>query len=103
MEYYFSITSVPDRNHVIGIINHFITVQVPEVEAYKTYFFPVFRREIFSFIKNPHLTIFPIKQLICAHQKQDASVLDSDIQEMGAVATALSIAASAPSPAYFLD
>ena len=46
MEYYFSITGVPDRKHVMGMINHFDMTHLAEVQPYKTYNYPEFRKKI---------------------------------------------------------
>ena len=40
MEYYFSITGVPESKHVMGMINHFATTHFAEVQPYKTYNYP---------------------------------------------------------------
>ena len=75
MEYYFSITGVPERKLVMGMINHFDTVHFPEVQPYKTYSYPEFRKIICNF-KTPDLTHVNIKELMSAQQKQDESVLE---------------------------
>ena len=76
MEYYFSITGVPERIHVMGMNKHFDTVHFPEVEPYKTYSYLEFRKEIILIFKTPDLTHVNIKDLMCAHQKKEETVLE---------------------------
>ena len=75
MEYYFSFTGVPERKHVMGMINNFDTVHFPEVQPYKTYSYPQFRKKIISIFKTPDFTQVNNKELMSAQQKPDESVL----------------------------
>ena len=76
MEYYFSITGVPERKHVMGMINHFDTTHFAEVQPYKTYNYPEFRKKIIRIFKTPDLAHVNIKELMSARQKDDESVVD---------------------------
>ena len=76
MEYYFSITGVPERKHVMGMINHFDTTHFAEVQPYKTYSYPEFRKKIIRIFQTPDLSHVNIKELMSAHQKQDESVVE---------------------------
>ena len=76
MEYYFSIIGVPERKHLMGMINHFDIVRFPEVQPDKTYSYPEFRKKIIRIFKTPDLTHVNIKELMSAQQKLEESVLD---------------------------
>ena len=43
MEYYFSITGIPERKHVMGMITHFDNIHFTEVPPSKTLSYPDFR------------------------------------------------------------
>ena len=75
MEYYFSITGVPERKHVMGMIKHFENVHLPEVQPYKTYSYHEIGKKIIRIFRTPDLTHVNIKELMCAQQKPDESVL----------------------------
>ena len=75
MEYYFSITRIPERKHVMGMINQFDSVHFPEVQHYKTCSYPEFRKKLFSIFKTPDLTDVNIKELMSAQQKPCEPVL----------------------------
>ena len=76
MEYYFSLTGVQERKHVIGMINNFDTAHFAEAQPYKTYNYPEFRKKIIRLFSTPDLTNVNIKELMSAQQKQDESVVD---------------------------
>ena len=76
MEYYFSITGVPERKRVMGMINHFDTTHFAEVQPYKTYNYPEFRKKIIRIFKTLDLSNVNIKELMSARQKDGESVLD---------------------------
>ena len=61
MEYYFSITGVPERKHVMGMLNDFDTLHFPEVQPYETYNYREFRRKIIKIFKTPDLPHVNIK------------------------------------------
>ena len=56
MECYFSITGVPERKLVMGMINHFDTTHFAEVQPYKTYSYPEFRKKIIRIFQTPDLS-----------------------------------------------
>ena len=53
------------------MINHFDPVHFPEVQPYKTYSYPAFRKKIIRIFKTPDLSHVTIKELRSAQQKQD--------------------------------
>ena len=69
-------TGIPERKYVNGMINHFDTIHRPEVQLYKTYSYPEFRKKVISIFKFPDKTRINIKELMSAQQKPDESVLD---------------------------
>ena len=76
MVYYFPITGVPETKHVMGMINLCDTMHFQEVQPYKTYNYPEFRKKIIRIFKTPDLSHVNIKQLISARQKDEESILD---------------------------
>ena len=60
----------------MGMINHFDIVHFPEVQPYKNYNYPEFRKKIIRIFKTPDLTDMNIKALISPQHKQDESVLE---------------------------
>ena len=60
----------------MGMINHFDTTHFAEVQPYKTYSYPEFRKKIIRIFKTPDLAHVNIKELMSARQKDDESVVD---------------------------
>ena len=60
----------------MGMINHFDTTHFAEVQPYKTYSYPEFRKKIIRIFQTPDLSHVNIKELMSAHQKQDESVVE---------------------------
>ena len=60
----------------MGMINHFDTVNFPEVQPYKTYNYPEFRKKIIKIFKTPDLTQVNTRELMSAQQKPEESVLE---------------------------
>ena len=56
MEYYFSITGMPERKYVKAMINHFETTHRPQVQLYKTHSYPEFRKKVISIFIVPDNT-----------------------------------------------
>ena len=48
MEYYISITGIPERKHVMGMLKHFVTIHFPKVQRYKTYSYLEFSKKVIS-------------------------------------------------------
>ena len=72
----------------MGIINHFDSVHFHEVQPYKAYNYPEFRKTTIKIFKTTDLTHVNIKELMSAHQNPDESVLDymGRVQDNGAKA-----------------
>ena len=51
MEYYFSITGITERNHVMGVIKHLDPNHFPEAELYTTFSYNEFRKKMMSLFK----------------------------------------------------
>ena len=60
----------------MGMINHFDTTHFAEVQPYKTYSYPEFRKKIIRIFQTPDLSHVNIKELMSAHQKQEESVVE---------------------------
>ena len=58
------------------MINHFETPHFPEVEPYKKYSYPEFRKKIIRIFWTPDMTHVNIKELRSAHQNQDESFVN---------------------------
>ena len=76
MEYYFSITGITEKKHVLSLINNFDSIHFPAVQAYKTYSYHEFRKIISNF-KTPDLTQVNIKELMSAEQNPDDPILET--------------------------
>ena len=72
----FPSQGVPERKHVMGMINHFDTTHVAEGQPYKKYNYPEFRKKIIRIFRTSDLTHVNIIEFMSAQQKQDESVLD---------------------------
>ena len=73
MEYYFSLTWIPEKKHVKGMINHFNTIHFPEVRPEKTYSEPEFRKVI-SIFKIPEKNRVTMRELMSPQQTSEESV-----------------------------
>ena len=62
MEYYTSITELPERKHVMGMSNHFDTIHFPEGQHYKIYSCLEFLKKIIALFKTPELTLINTKE-----------------------------------------
>ena len=70
-------TGIPEKKYVKGMINHFDTTHRPQVQLYKTYSYPEFRKKVISIFKFPDKSRVNIKELMSAQQNPDESVLDN--------------------------
>ena len=88
MVYYFSISGVGERNHVMCRINHFETKHFPEGQPYKIFSCPEFWKKIISIFRTTDLIHVHIKELMSAQQKSDVSVFQymGRVQDNGAKA-----------------
>ena len=75
MEYYFSITGVPERKHIMGMIKHIERRHFPEVQPYKSYNYPEFHKKIIRIFKTPDLTHVNIDELMSGQAHQDETLV----------------------------
>ena len=74
MEYYFSLTGIPEKKHVKGMINHFDTFHFPEVRPEKTFSDPEFRKKVISLFKIPEKNRVTMRELMSPQQTSEESV-----------------------------
>ena len=70
------ITGRPEKKSVKGKIKHLDQIHIPEVQSYKTYTNPEFRKNVIALFKPPDLSQVKIKELKSQQEKPDESVLE---------------------------
>ena len=59
----------------MGLINHFDSIHIPEVQPYKTYSYPELRKKLIAIFTTPDLTTVNIKELRVEQQKPAEAIL----------------------------